>query len=122
MFLLIVLYLKPINAHLALQKDNSAFSHLWETVSKPRYLQGFAGTILLATGGFMLMPFGSAFSINNLESLSRTVAHHLFGNRYCFMIAGPLIGILTDSLGSIKVFYGRVDSHHHHRGGVLQFW
>ena len=104
MFILIVLYLKPISAHLALQKDNSAFSHLWETVSKHRYLQGFAGTILLATGGFMLMPFGSAFSINNLGVTFDQLPIIYLVTGICSMIAGPLIGILTDSVGSIKVF------------------
>ena len=106
MFVVIVLKLKPINAHLALQKDNSAFSHLWETVSKPRYLQGFAGTILLATGGFMLMPFGSAFSINNLGVTFDQLPIIYLVTGICSMIAGPLLGRLSDSVGSIKVFTG----------------
>ena len=32
----------------------------------------FATTMLLATGGFMLMPFGSAFTVNNLGIAART--------------------------------------------------
>lgn len=106
MFVAILLKLKPINAHLALQKGNSAFSHLWETVSKPRYLQGFAGTILLATGGFMLMPFGSAFSINNLGVTFDQLPIIYLVTGICSMIAGPLLGRLSDSVGSIKVFTG----------------
>jgi len=37
------------------------------TVKQGRYLQAFLATIFLATGGFMLMPFASAFSVNNLK-------------------------------------------------------
>lgn len=106
MLIAIAVKLKPINTHLALQKDNSAFSHLWETVSKPRYLQGFAGTILLATGGFMLMPFGSAFSINNLGVSFNQLPIIYAVTGVCTMIAGPLLGRLSDAVGSIKVFTG----------------
>lgn len=104
MFITIALKMQPINAHLALQKNNSPFRHLWETASKPRYLKGFAGTILLATGGFMLMPFGSAFSINNLGVTFEQLPIIYLVTGVCSMIAGPFIGKLSDSIGSMKVF------------------
>jgi predicted MFS family arabinose efflux permease len=104
MFFLILLRLKPVTAHLALQKDQSAFSHLLATVTKPRYLQGFLGTILLSTGGFMLMPFGSTFSINNLGVTFDQLPIIYLITGICSMIAGPLIGRLSDGLGSIKIF------------------
>ena len=37
--------------------------HLFATVSQGRYLRAFLATMMLATGGFMLMPFGSAFTV-----------------------------------------------------------
>jgi predicted MFS family arabinose efflux permease len=104
MFFLILLRLKPVTAHLALQKDQSAFSHLLATVTKPRYLQGFLGTILLSTGGFMLMPFGSTFSINNLGVTFDQLPMIYLITGICSMIAGPLIGRLSDAIGSIKIF------------------
>src|SRR5262249_44948956 len=58
--------LRPIDAHLATPRDGSPFAHLAHTVKERRYLKAFATTTLLATGGFMLMPFGSAFTINNI--------------------------------------------------------
>jgi len=63
---LIFARLQPIDAHLKLQREGNAFLHLFRTVSQRRYLQTFATTTLLATGGFMLMPFCSTFTINNL--------------------------------------------------------
>jgi hypothetical protein len=35
-------------------------------VVEPRYLLSFVSVLFLATGGFMLMPFSSAFTVNNL--------------------------------------------------------
>src|SRR5436853_3435994 len=50
--------MKPITGHLGLHPDRSAFHHLFTTVAKPQYLFGFLTMSLLASGGFMLMPFG----------------------------------------------------------------
>ena len=40
--------------------------HLYDTVREPRHRGAFVTMMLLATGGFMLMPFGSAYLVNNL--------------------------------------------------------
>ena len=58
--------MKPIDAHLQLKNDHNAFQHLAKTISNTNHIRAFLATVLLATGGFMLMPFGSAFSIHNL--------------------------------------------------------
>ena len=50
---LIFARLQPIDAHLKLQREGNPFVHLFRTVSQRRYLQTFATTTLLATGGFM---------------------------------------------------------------------
>jgi len=65
----ILLWLQPIDGHLrgpGHHGGTSALGHLRATVGKPRYLQAFATTALLSTGGFMLMPFGSAFTVHNV--------------------------------------------------------
>jgi predicted MFS family arabinose efflux permease len=97
--------LKPIDAHLAVKNDRNAFQHLFKTVSKPVYLRGFAATILLATGGFMLMPFGSAYTVNNLgiPLASLPVVYLVTG--ICSIIAGPLVGRLSDRIGKYPVFF-----------------
>jgi predicted MFS family arabinose efflux permease len=91
---LIIFYLKPVNEHLKVKVDKNPFHHLLHTLLKPRYLQGFATTALLSTGGFMLMPFGSAFSVNNLKiSLEQLPVIYLVTGTFS-MIAGPFIGKL----------------------------
>ena len=99
-----VLYLKPINAHLKIKSDRSAFQHLSKTISHPTYLRAFAATTLLATGGFMLMPFGSAFGVHNLGiSLDQLPMLYMITG-ICSMIAGPLVGKLSDVIGKYKIF------------------
>lgn len=102
--IVILVYMKPIDAHLKLKSERNPFEHLFKTVSNPIYLRAFSGTVLLATGGFMLMPFGSAFSTNNL-GLSMEQLPLLYGvTGISSMIFGPLIGKFSDKLGMYKVF------------------
>jgi predicted MFS family arabinose efflux permease len=97
-------FLRPINAHLALQQDRTPLRHFAHTLSTPRYLQGFATTALLATGGFMLMPYMSAFSVHNLGiSLERLPLVYMITG-VCSIIAGPLIGRASDIYGKFLVF------------------
>lgn len=103
---LIYYKMNPVNAHLALQKDHSGFRHLLNTVSKPFYLRAFSATTLLATGGFMLMPFGAAYAVNNLGIHLTDLPMIYLVTGICSMIAGPLIGRLTDKIGSFQVFAG----------------
>jgi predicted MFS family arabinose efflux permease len=103
-FVLIMLQMRPVTAHLALQKENSAFQHLWKTLSTPFYLRAFTATTLLATGGFMLMPFGSAYAVNNLGITMNDLPTIYLVTGICSMIAGPLIGRYTDKLGSVFIF------------------
>ncbi len=102
--LLIVAYLKPVTAHLNIKSERNPVEHLFKTLTTPRYARGFAATVLLATGGFMLMPFGSAYAVNNLKvSLdSLPILYMITG--ICSMFAAPMIGKLSDSVGKYTVF------------------
>lgn len=100
----IAVKLKPITKHLEIQQDKSAFLHLMHTVAKKDYRIGFTATALLSIGGFMMMPFGSAFAINNLK----ITEHQL---PIMFMVAGlstliimPLVGKLSDKIDKYKIF------------------
>ena len=101
---LMIRFLRPIDAHLALQQDRSPLRHFVHTLSTPRYLQGFATTALLSTGGFLLMPYMSAFSVHNLGiSLQRLPLVYMITG-VCSIIAGPLIGRASDAFGKFLVF------------------
>lgn len=101
----IVVYMQPITEHLKVQNDRNPFEHLWKTLSKPDYLRAFLATILLATGGFMLMPFGSAFSINNLKIDIKDLPMLYLVTGIFTITFGPLSGKLSDKVGKYKVFF-----------------
>ena len=100
----ILIFMKPITAHLAANRDRNAFAHLWSTLSNKRYLRGFMATTLLATGGYMLMPFGSAFATKNM-GISIDDLPLLYAITGVFSIVfGPIIGKLSDQYGKMRLF------------------
>jgi predicted MFS family arabinose efflux permease len=102
--IVIIIYMRPINEHLKLKSDRNAFQHLYKTVSELPYLKAFLATTLLATGGFMLMPFGSAFSIHNL-GITMEQLPLLYGlTGLASIIFGPLMGKLSDKIGKYTIF------------------
>ena len=100
----IAFYLKPITAHLAVQRDKSAFEHLLHTVAKADYRVGFTATALLSIGGFMMMPFGSAFAINNLKITNHQLPMLFMVSGVSSLFIMPLIGKLSDKIDKFKIF------------------
>ena len=101
---LIALRLKPINEHLKTPSDRNALRHLLKTLAEPRYFWAFAATMLLAVGGFMLMPFGSTFSVRNLGIPLDKLPVVYIATGVASFIAGPLIGRLSDRIGKYPMF------------------
>jgi predicted MFS family arabinose efflux permease len=100
----IIIFLRPVDSHLKIPSTRNAFEHLIKTISKSLYLRAFAATTLLATGGFMMMPFASAFSVNNLGiSLDELPLLYMITGVFS-MIVGPLIGKYSDQLGKYNIF------------------
>jgi predicted MFS family arabinose efflux permease len=102
--ILIAFKMFPLTKHLAVQQDKSALTHLLHTIAKKDYRIGFTATALMSIGGFMMMPFGSAFAINNLHITQEQLP-------LLFMVAGistlivmPLIGKLSDKIDKFKIF------------------
>jgi predicted MFS family arabinose efflux permease len=96
--------MEPVADHLRLPQEHSAFMHLRHTLTEPRYLLAFATTALLTTGGYMLMPFGSAFAVNNLGISFADLPTVYLITGLCTIFVGPLIGKATDAWGKLPVF------------------
>jgi predicted MFS family arabinose efflux permease len=103
--LLIALYMKPVADHLKAPQEHSAFEHLRHTVTEPRYLLSFISVLFLATGGFMLMPFSSAFTVNNLGISLHDLPIIYLVTGIATIFVGPLVGKAADAFGKIRVFY-----------------
>ena len=100
----IALLMKPVNAHLLLQQENTAFRHLIATVTQTRYTLAFMVTTLLATGGYMLMPFGSAYTVHNLGiDITHLPTVYLVSGLFS-IVTGPLVGRLSDAFGKFPTF------------------
>src|SRR6201996_4074180 len=100
----VLLLMKPVNGHLLLKQDKNAFRHLIATVAQPRYWMAFAVTTLLATGGYMLMPFGSAYTVHNLGiDIVHLPTIYLVSGLFSIFI-GPLVGRASDAFGKYPTF------------------
>jgi predicted MFS family arabinose efflux permease len=104
MLMAILLALKPVRAHLDKKTDRSAFHHLLATVKNRNYRIGFMATAFMSLGGYFMMPWGSAFAVNNV-GLSQKELPLLFMvvGVATFMIM-PLIGILADKINKFQLF------------------
>jgi predicted MFS family arabinose efflux permease len=102
----IVAGLRPLTGHLqaADATRTNPFRHLLRTASRPDHVRTFAVTVLLATGGFMLMPFGSTFTVNNMGIGIAHLPTIYLVTGICSIAAGPLLGRLADRVGKYAVF------------------
>ena len=100
----IAVYLKPLTSHLKLQHDKSAFTHLWHTITNGNYRIAYTATALLSIGGFMMMPFGSAFAVNNLGIDYNQLTMLLMVSGISSLLFMPLIGKLSDKINKFTIF------------------
>lgn len=105
-FILVAVFtrMKPIDAHLQIQREHNAFKHLLNTIKNPRYQTGFLAIMFLAIGGYMLMPFTSAFLINNVGITKNELPLVFMFTGVSSMIVMPLIGRLSDRIDKFKIF------------------
>ncbi|MES2899887.1 MAG: MFS transporter [Pseudomonadota bacterium] len=97
--------LKPVTAHLGQHREANAFRHLVNTITERRHLPALATTGLLSIGGFMVMPFSSVFTVNNVDiSVDQLPTIYLITG-LCTIVAGPLVGKAADKFGKMPVFY-----------------
>ncbi|MBK1896181.1 MFS transporter [Chryseobacterium paridis] len=101
---LIFVKLQPVTKHLSVQRDKSVFQHLWHTVAKSNYRVGFTATALLSIGGFMMMPFGTAFAVNNLGLTNEQLPMLFMVSGVSSLVIMPLIGKLSDKIDKFKIF------------------
>jgi predicted MFS family arabinose efflux permease len=101
---IIAFAMEPVDAHLKLKQDRNPFHHLVATIFEPRYTLAFCVTTLLATGGYMLMPFSSAFTVNNIGiDIVHLPTIYLVSGLFS-IVTGPLVGRASDAFGKYPTF------------------
>jgi len=96
--------LQPVRAHLDAPAEHSPWRHLLHTLTVPRHLLAFATTALITTGGFMLMPFSSAYVVNNLGIDLHNLPTVYLVTGLCTIFVGPTVGRAADAYGKVRVF------------------
>jgi predicted MFS family arabinose efflux permease len=102
--IVIACVMRPVDSHIGLHTERNAFAHLAATITEPRHFLAFGALALLATGGFMLMPFGTAYTVNNLKiGVEHLPTIYLVSGIFLLFI-GPLAGRASDRFGKFPVF------------------
>jgi predicted MFS family arabinose efflux permease len=102
--LVMAFWMKPVAAHLELRQERSPLMHLLHTLTEPRYRTAFALNILLPTGGYMLMPFATAYMVDNI-GLPLTVLPTIYlVTGLSIVFCGPVIGRISDRVGKFNTF------------------
>jgi predicted MFS family arabinose efflux permease len=99
-----MLKLQPVTQHLELKSEKTAIAHLWHTIKQRNYRIGFLLTALLSLGGFMMMPWGSAFAVNNLNVSYAQLPVLFMVSGIASLIIMPVIGKLSDKIAKVKIF------------------
>ena len=100
----LVMKLKPLTEHLKLINNKNALQHLLQTIKKKDYRIGFLATALLSMGGFMIMPFSTAFIVNNIHIAQSQVAIIFFFTGIFSIIIMPIVGKLSDKYDKLMIF------------------
>lgn len=102
--LFIFFKLRPIDDHLKLQRNDNVLRHFMLTFKSSQNQMGFMATALISIGGFLLMPFTSAFTVNNLGiSFDKLPLTYLVTGVFA-IFCGPLIGRASDHFGKFRTF------------------
>jgi predicted MFS family arabinose efflux permease len=102
--IVIMFLMRPVVGHLRLKQEHNPLRHFINTIKEPRYRLAFLLTMLMPTGGYMLMPFGTAYIVNNV-GLAFTVLPVIYlVTGVSTIFVGPLVGKASDSFGKFPVF------------------
>jgi predicted MFS family arabinose efflux permease len=103
-WLLVVFKLKPVSEHLEQKNEQNAIAHLWHTLTLRKYRIGFLATAFLSLGSFMMMPWGSAYVINNLGITAQELPFIYMASGVCTLTIMPIVGKLSDRFDKFYLF------------------
>jgi predicted MFS family arabinose efflux permease len=104
-WLIILFKMQPVIHHINAATERNAVKHLWNTIKQRNYRIGFLATAMLSLGGFMMMPWGSAFAINNLGLTNEKLVPLFFASGITSLVIMPLIGKISDKIDKFKIFF-----------------
>ncbi|HNR07156.1 MAG TPA: MFS transporter [Saprospiraceae bacterium] len=103
-FILVYRFMEPVVHHLSQNQKTTALNHFRNVLAHPPYQLAFLATALLSIGGFLMMPFGSAFAINNLKISPDQLPILYMATGIASLVIMPLVGRLSDRTNRFKIF------------------
>ena len=100
----LVFKLRQMSAHLEFKNEQNAIRHLWHTMTLRKYRIGFLATAFLSLGSFMMMPWGSAYVINNLKITVEQLPFIYMASGVCSLTIMPIVGKLSDRFDKLHLF------------------
>jgi predicted MFS family arabinose efflux permease len=97
-------FVKPVDEHLKYRSENTALKHFYLTINNSKYILAFAATAFLSVGGFMIMPFGSDFTVRNVGIPIEKLPVIYLVSGISSMFIGPIVGRISDKFGKFKTF------------------
>jgi predicted MFS family arabinose efflux permease len=97
-------FMRPVAEHLHLHADTDPVKHLVRTFLDRRHTVPYLTMVILATGGFMMMPFSTAFLVNNVGVPPSKLPLLFMIVGACSMVTFPLVGRLSDRFGRLRTF------------------
>jgi predicted MFS family arabinose efflux permease len=101
--LVLIIKLKPVTAHLSEKSERNVWAHFRHVLLLKNYRIAFLSTALLSIGGYLMMPFGSAFAVNNLGVLQSELPLIFMLTGVSSLIFMPLVGKLSDRYDKFKI-------------------
>lgn len=102
-FFTVLFVLQPVDEHLAHQRDNP-FRHLMKTLKNKEYRIAYLATAFMSLGGYLMMPWGSAYSVNNIGILQSDLPLLFMVVGLATFIVMPLVGTISDRFNKFQVF------------------
>jgi predicted MFS family arabinose efflux permease len=102
--IIIFRFMKPVTQHLDSAAEIKMIKHLKNTVLNKNYIKAFGTTALLAIGGFMLMPFSSAFLVENIGISQEHLPLIFMFTGMATIVILPVVGKISDTVGKLRIF------------------
>lgn len=102
-WLIILFKMKSVSAHLS-KSEHNPIKHLFHTIKQKEYRAGFIATAMLSLGGFLMMPWGSAFAVNNLHVTETQLPLLFMISGIGTLIIMPFVGKLSDKIDKFILF------------------
>ncbi|RYE55202.1 MAG: MFS transporter [Sphingobacteriales bacterium] len=102
--LFIIFSFDPMTHHIAVGSGPNPWKHVTGTLFNRQHSIGFITTAIMSIGGFMMMPWNSAYLINNLHVSAAQLPLIFMAGGIGSLLIMPIVGKLSDRKNKFTIF------------------